>query len=195
MARLFVSIELPALVRAEMNRLQCDVPGARWAPVEQLHLTLRFIGELDGLARRDAEAALDEVEAAPFELLLAGVGHFPPRGQPRVLWVGVEPSPALLELHERICRGWGERACRRRPVIFTPTSRSPDCATRRRGPSLLSSCSTISSARDRSRLTASISTRAASVRAARCTRPRRAGRSTEARSSAPGRGTGPRRSG
>ncbi len=107
MARLFVSIELPALVRAEMNRLQCDVPGARWAPVEQLHLTLRFIGELDGLARRDAEAALDEVEAAPFELLLAGVGHFPPRGQPRVLWVGVEPSPALLELHERICRALG----------------------------------------------------------------------------------------
>ncbi len=120
MARLFVSIELPAWVRAEMTRMQCDVPGARWMPVEQLHLTLSFIGEVDGLARRDAEDALDEVEAARFDLELAGVGHFPPRGQPRVLWVGACRSPALLELHERVERALGRAGLPREARNFHP---------------------------------------------------------------------------
>jgi len=104
MVRLFVSIELPAVVKQRLELLCCDVPGARWVDPEQIHLTLRFIGEVDELVFRDVEAALDEVRAPSFEMALKGVGHFPPRGEPRVLWVGVEKSAALVQLHDRVER-------------------------------------------------------------------------------------------
>ncbi len=102
--RLFVAIELPADVRDGLSRLCADVPGARWVEPEQMHLTLRFIGEVDGLVQREVAAALECVRAQPFTLSLAGVGHFPPRGVPRVLWAGVERSDALAALHERVER-------------------------------------------------------------------------------------------
>jgi RNA 2',3'-cyclic 3'-phosphodiesterase len=104
MVRLFVSVEIPAAVKQRLERLCCDVPGARWADPEQIHLTLRFIGEVDELVFGDVEAALGQVRAAPFDLELKGVGHFPPRGEPKVLWVGVERSEGLSQLHDRVER-------------------------------------------------------------------------------------------
>ena len=66
----------------------------RWLAPEQQHLTLRFIGELDKGRLDEVAEALAMVRARPFELLLEGLGHFPPRGEPRVLWVGVEKAPS-----------------------------------------------------------------------------------------------------
>ena len=80
------------------------MPGARWADPEQIHLTLRFIGEVDELVFRDVLDSLDDVRSEPFPLVLRGVGHFPPRGEPRVLWVGVEKSAPLFELQRRVER-------------------------------------------------------------------------------------------
>ena len=102
MYRLFVSIELPDDVKHALLRLSGDVPGARWLEPDEMHLTVRFIGEVDGLVYDDVLAALDEVRVAPFELELRGVGHFPPRGEPRILWAGLERSDALRMLHDRV---------------------------------------------------------------------------------------------
>lgn len=102
--RLFVAVELPDAVREGLSRLCADVPGARWVEPEQMHLTLRFIGEVDGLVEREVVDALARVRAEPFSVSLSGVGHFPPRGLPRVLWAGVERSEALAALHDRVER-------------------------------------------------------------------------------------------
>jgi len=102
MYRLFVAIDLPAEVKERLRALCGGLPGARWVDGEQLHLTLRFIGEVDGGVRDEIAGGLAEVQAAAFPLALQGVGHFPPRGQPRVVWVGVERSPPLIHLHGRV---------------------------------------------------------------------------------------------
>ena len=102
MTRLFVSLEIPEDVKEDIAQLYGDVPGARWIELDQIHLTLRFIGEVDGLGFQDVLGALSSVRAAPFSLVLRGVGHFPPRGEPRMLWAGVEKNEALHVLHGRI---------------------------------------------------------------------------------------------
>src|SRR5262252_305452 len=102
MVRLFVSIELPEEVKRNLVRMCCDVPGARWAEPEQMHLTVRFIGEVDGAVFRDIVSELDQVRAPGFDLTLKSVGHFPPRGEPHVLWVGVEKNAWLVGLRDRV---------------------------------------------------------------------------------------------
>ena len=102
MIRLFVAIELPEDVRQRIERMCADVPGARWAEPEQMHLTLRFIGEVDGDVFREIRESLGTVRAEPFEMELRGVGHFPPRGEPRILWVGVQRSEELVRLRNRV---------------------------------------------------------------------------------------------
>lgn len=102
MIRLFVSLELPKEVRGHLQLLCCDVPGARWLDPGQFHLTLRFIGEVEEHIFAEIRDGLCGVRGEPFPLTLRGVGHFPPRGHPRVLWAGVEASEALDSLHRRI---------------------------------------------------------------------------------------------
>ncbi|MDB5081170.1 MAG: 2-5 ligase [Chloroflexi bacterium] len=102
MYRLFVAIELPEWVKAELSGLSFGLPGAHWVPDDQLHLTLRFIGEVDRFQFEEIARALSEVQIDPFDLALEGVGTFPPRGKPNVLWVGIEKSEPLLQLHRRV---------------------------------------------------------------------------------------------
>lgn len=102
MIRLFVAIDLPEEVIERLGWLEGGLPGARWVEPDNLHLTLRFIGPVDGGAYRDIAAALSEVRGEPFELTLRGLGHFPPRGQPKVLWVGVAEEPALVALQRAV---------------------------------------------------------------------------------------------
>uniref|UniRef100_C6E7Z2 RNA 2',3'-cyclic phosphodiesterase n=1 Tax=Geobacter sp. (strain M21) TaxID=443144 RepID=C6E7Z2_GEOSM len=102
MPRLFVAIDLPEEIKASLSQLSCAVPGARWVDPSQIHLTLRFIGDVDPQTVSRIKKVLSVVQFAPFPLSVAGVGHFPPRGFPRVLWVGVEPRPELMALQQRI---------------------------------------------------------------------------------------------
>lgn len=88
--RLFVAIDLPDELADDLTMMQSGLPGARWIDPDQMHLTLRFVGEVDGLVFRDVMAGLDSVAAQPFELSLSGFGHFPPRGRPRAIWAGVQ---------------------------------------------------------------------------------------------------------
>lgn len=101
MIRLFVALALPDSVAQSLLILQGGVPGARWCEREQLHLTLRFIGEVDG---RDASAiddALASIRAPRFSLELKGVGEFGARN-PRALWSGVRDDAAVLHLQRKI---------------------------------------------------------------------------------------------
>lgn len=100
--RLFVAIALPETERQRLTLLGGGVPGARWLPAENLHLTLRFIGETDGHAFHDIAAALQDIDAAAFDLRLAGVGHFGDKRRVRVLWAGVEANDSLRALQQRI---------------------------------------------------------------------------------------------
>jgi 2'-5' RNA ligase len=100
--RLFVAIELPSEVKQQLALLAGGVPGARWVAAENLHLTLRFIGDADGGLFQDIGEALAEVEAAPFELRLKGVGRFGQRRRVRQLWAGVEAGPGLEQLQRRV---------------------------------------------------------------------------------------------
>lgn len=102
MPRLFVAIDPPLGIRERLTALCCGLPGARWVEPEQLHLTLRFIGDVDGSIRRPVQEALAEVRAEAFSLQLEGIGFFPPRGNPRVVWVGIRKNEELLRLHNRI---------------------------------------------------------------------------------------------
>lgn len=100
MPRLFVAIDLPGNVREELVGLRKDLPGGRWVAGDQLHLTLRFIGDVEAQQQRDIDAALRHVREEPFSLTLRQVGHF---GRPgRVLWVGMDPSPRLLALQREV---------------------------------------------------------------------------------------------
>ena len=102
MHRLFVAIELPLTEREELLRLCNGVPGAKWAELDQLHLTLRFVGEVDGATFDDIVQALAGVRAEAFDIRLEGLGHFPPRGPARILWLGAAPSERLVTLRNRV---------------------------------------------------------------------------------------------
>jgi 2'-5' RNA ligase len=101
MIRLFTAIELPESVRVRLSLLQGGVPGARWSPAENLHLTLRFIGEVDEATANDIDDVLSALRAPAFDLTLKGAGEFGGR-DPHALWIGVAPNEALMRLAAKI---------------------------------------------------------------------------------------------
>lgn len=102
MPRLFIAVDLPEKIIANLESMAFGIPGAKWVAPDQLHLTVRFIGEVDGALFRDIRDILSEVSSASFSLQLKGVGYFPPRGAPRVLWAGLEKSEPLQLLRKKV---------------------------------------------------------------------------------------------
>lgn len=100
--RLFIAIELPDGMKTTLSRLRADIPGARWVPVEQIHLTLAFLGEVEELSVERLTVELAQIQIPAFDLSLSGTGCFPNPGRPRVLWVGVESKRHLLHLGNRV---------------------------------------------------------------------------------------------
>ena len=104
MPRLFVALRPSRRQRGALLALTSGVPGARWQDDEQLHVTLRFLGEVDRHVAADVDAALAQVSAPPVPIALRSVGCFERVGRPESLWAGVAPDPALLQLHRAIDR-------------------------------------------------------------------------------------------
>ena len=104
MVRLFVAVDLPQAVRERLSALQGGVPAARWVASENLHLTLRFIGEVDYATARDIDDALNRIRAPAFAVAVAGVGCFGPEKRPRALWAGTDPSSPLQFLRDKVDR-------------------------------------------------------------------------------------------
>ena len=102
MHRLFVAIRLPAPVRAQLLGLMGGVAGARWLSEDQLHLTVRFIGEVDRHLARDVDAALSSLHHPRFSIAVNGLGVFERRGEPVTLWTGVAPHAPLHALHKKV---------------------------------------------------------------------------------------------
>jgi 2'-5' RNA ligase len=101
MLRLFVGIEFPPELKLRLSLLETALPGARWIDPGNLHLTLRFIGEITEDVAADVDEALAQLKARRFTLQLAGTGVFG-GNRPHTLWVGVERDPDLILLHDRI---------------------------------------------------------------------------------------------
>ena len=103
MHRLFVALRPPRAIRARLLALTGGVPGARWQEDDQLHLTLRFIGDVETRTAEDIAASLGSVRGAAIDLRLAGCGVFDDRrGRPNALWAGVSPREPLAALHRKV---------------------------------------------------------------------------------------------
>jgi len=101
MLRLFVGIGFPPELKLRLSLLCSGIPNARWVDPGNLHLTLRFIGEISEDVAADVDAALARLRARPFSIRLAGTGVFGGE-RPRNLWVGIERHPDLMTLHDKI---------------------------------------------------------------------------------------------
>jgi 2'-5' RNA ligase len=108
MIRLFVALRPPPAIRQSLLDIMEGVPSARWQDDEQLHVTLRFIGDVERPVAEDIAVALSQVAAPAPSVSLAGVGRFEKRGRADTLWVGVTPHEALAALHRKV-----DQACSR----------------------------------------------------------------------------------
>ena len=100
--RLFVALDLPDAMRERLTRLSGSLAGARWIPPANLHLTLRFIGEVDRVAAEEIDHALAAIRAPRFALALSGTGLFERSGKVHSLWAGVARSEPLERLHAKV---------------------------------------------------------------------------------------------
>ena len=107
--RTFCAVELPDGVKSRVaeyiERLRSDFPHARasWEKPEKLHITLKFLGEIEPARVEDLSGAASHAASRvePFQLTIAETGVFPPHGQPRVLWLGIEDASGRLAALQR----------------------------------------------------------------------------------------------
>ena len=102
MIRLFIALPLPFDIRARLAGLAGGVPGARWVEAEDLHLTLRFIGDVDEGRLPDLDAELLRIEPPDFSLVLDGCGQFGTGRKIHTLWIGAERNEALSRLQAKV---------------------------------------------------------------------------------------------
>ncbi|TRL36960.1 RNA 2',3'-cyclic phosphodiesterase [Rhizobium straminoryzae] len=119
MPRLFTALEIPRNAAMSLSLLRGGLPGARWIDVENYHITLRFIGDIDNRTADEIVNRLDRIDREEFQISLSGIGSFGSK-KPHSLWAGVSPSPEMNALQAEI-----ERICQRvglppDPRKFTP---------------------------------------------------------------------------
>ncbi len=102
--RLFVALRPPEAIRQALALSQSGIPGARWQVDAQLHITLRFIGDVDSRQAEDVVTALSAIHAPKLALRLSGVGHFGKGERINALWAGVEPQDGIAALHRKLDR-------------------------------------------------------------------------------------------
>jgi len=133
MIRLFAAVAIPEEIGQALTRRQTGVEGARWRPLEALHITLRFFGDIREDIARDLDSELMTLRAQPFDLELSGVGAFGEGPDLHVLWAGVAENEALRRLAkgcESAARRAGLKAETRtyRPHLTLAYLRHPDPA-------------------------------------------------------------------
>ena len=104
MHRLFVALRPPIAIRDRLIDLMDGVEGARWQDDDQLHITLRFIGEVDRRTAEDVATALSALRGDLPPLRLDGCGTFETKGRPNAIWAGIAPREPLATLHKKINR-------------------------------------------------------------------------------------------
>ncbi|MES2096882.1 MAG: RNA 2',3'-cyclic phosphodiesterase [Pseudomonadota bacterium] len=102
MHRLFVALRPPRPVRAQLMTAMEGVANARWQDDDQLHITVRYIGEVERPVAEDVAIALSQIHAPAPDVAIRGVGVFEKNGRIDTLWAGVSPPDALLALHRKV---------------------------------------------------------------------------------------------
>lgn len=122
--RCFVALDLPEPVRVHLANVVRPLHSryaVKWVPPEQLHLTLAFAGELPADAVDTLADLVHDAELPPLSLHLEQLGHFPPRGIPRVLWAGFGGDvEAVTRLHQEFVDRAGHLGIEREKRGFTP---------------------------------------------------------------------------
>ena len=119
MPRLFTALEIPRDATLSLSLLRGGLPGARWVDVENYHMTLRFIGDVEGHVADEIANALDRVRRPSFSLTLCGVGAFGSK-KPHSVYAGACASPDLNALQSEI-----ERICQRLGIASDPRKFTP----------------------------------------------------------------------
>lgn len=119
MPRLFTALEIPRDAALSLSLLRGGLPGTRWIDVENYHITLRFIGDVEGHMADEIANALDRVRRPEFMLNLSGVDAFGSK-KPHSIYAGVSPSPGLNTLQAEI-----ERICQRLRLPADPRKFTP----------------------------------------------------------------------
>ena len=103
MSRLFVALDMPEAVARFLYELNPRMRGVRWLRPDQIHLTLSFLGNVGSDAEKTLLERLGAIEFGAFFLPIAGIGTFPAKGRPNVIWAGVGAGhPHLFQLHKRV---------------------------------------------------------------------------------------------
>lgn len=118
--RLFVGVRPPRAIRDALLDTMEGVEGARWQDSRHLHLTLRFVGEVETPVANDLAATLGQVSAAPFALSIEGAGAFERKNVPVAIWARVRPDDALEALRQKIERACVSAGLARETRRFTP---------------------------------------------------------------------------
>jgi 2'-5' RNA ligase len=133
MIRLFAALAVPEEIGLALQRRQDGIDGARWRPLEALHVTLRFFGEIREDVARDLDAELTQVRGQGFEITLEGAGSFADGADINAVWAGVAESEPLRRL-ARACETAARRAGLKpdsrhyRPHVTLAYLRRPDPA-------------------------------------------------------------------
>jgi RNA 2',3'-cyclic 3'-phosphodiesterase len=133
MLRLFAALAVPPQIGAGLARRQSGIAGARWRPLEALHVTLRFFGEVREDVAADLDAELAAIAGAPLDLVLEGAGAFGEGEDIHAVWAGVSENAGLRTLAGR-CEAAARRAGLKgegrvyRPHVTLAYLRRPDPA-------------------------------------------------------------------
>ena len=101
--RLFVAIDLPDSTLQLLSGLDPDIRGVRWTELDQMHLTLGFFGDVTEDVELKLREKLRAIEFSAFFLPVNGVGSFPSKGPPKIIWIGVgKAHPHLFQIHKRV---------------------------------------------------------------------------------------------
>ncbi|CFX10028.1 putative 2'-5' RNA ligase [Candidatus Filomicrobium marinum] len=109
MPRLFTGIELPEDLRDDLADMEQPLPGARWIDTDDMHITLRFVGDIDNRTASEFADMLAGIDVNAFHARISGLGTFGGK-EPRSIWAGIEAGPELEQLaraHERAARSAG----------------------------------------------------------------------------------------
>lgn len=100
--RLFVGLRPPRDIRADLMAIMGGIAGVRWQRDDQLHLTVRYIGEVDRRTADDVALALARLQTEAIDVALSGVGRFAKQRRTDTIWAGVTPGNTLARLHRKV---------------------------------------------------------------------------------------------
>ena len=101
--RLFVAIDIPEPITQQLVELNPHLPGVRWLRPDQMHLTVSFLGNVGPIAEEALREKLANIRFTAFFMPVKGIGSFPAKGRPNVIWAGVGSGhPQLFHVYKRV---------------------------------------------------------------------------------------------